>query len=85
MIRVGIVAEGPTDISVLEAIMRTIVAEIEFVHIHLLPPLPPGSATVGEASKPGARKTARVWSVSLRRPIASFGPSRDPGRLFDGG
>jgi hypothetical protein len=33
MLRVGIVAEGPTDMSVLEEIMKTIVLEIEFVRI----------------------------------------------------
>jgi hypothetical protein len=33
MLRVGIVAEGPTDMFVLEEIMKTVVADIEFVRI----------------------------------------------------
>lgn len=37
MLRVGIVAEGATDFLVLEAIMKTVTPELEFVHIHPAP------------------------------------------------
>jgi hypothetical protein len=42
MLRVGIIAEGETDFLVLEEIMKTITAELEFVHIHPAPAVDSG-------------------------------------------